>query len=83
MEPNVYILFCLGPTPMAVLWRFEEPEKEPAVISRSVSALLFEEGGGVSGRSREESPTLHRFSLLASAGTSRPLVLHLPNAVTL
>lgn len=34
---NVYILFCLSPHP---LWRFEEPEKEPAVVSGPVSYFV-------------------------------------------
>lgn len=46
-------------------------------------ALLFEECYRVRGKEQEESLTLHRFSLLILAGTSRPLVLNLLNAVTL
>lgn len=31
----------LVPIPVALLWRFEEPEKEPAVIPGSVSCLVI------------------------------------------
>lgn len=68
-------------------WQFRgalrNPKKNLLLYLDLSPALLFEECCRVGGRSQEESLTLHRFSLLILAGTSRPLVLNVLNAMTL